>query len=200
MPGAAFPRMVRNEKLPMLRLKKTLPPPDSFFIEAAVGWVELGNPREALGELAQISPENGSDPRVLELKWQILARLEAWTESLPVARTFCESAPGSPQGWLHQAVSLYRLSRTEEAWNLLLPMAERFPRSWVIPYDLACYACQLEKVEEGREWLRKAFRLGNAKEIKPLALADPDLKLLWAEIEAMRFEARERGSKAKDPK
>ena len=98
-------------------------------------------------------------------------------------------APGRPEGWLHQAVSLYRLKRTEDAWNLLLPMAKKFPRSWVIPYDLACYACQLGKLDEGRQWLRKAFRLGDPKEIKPLALADPDLKPLWSEIEESRFES-----------
>ena len=67
-------------------------------------------------------------------------------------------------------------------------MAKKFPRSWIIPYDLACYACQLKRVEEGRGWLKKAFRLGDPKEVKLLALADPDLKVLWPEIESFRFE------------
>ena len=183
----------------MRQLKKTLPPPDSFFIEATVGWVELGNPREALQELAQVSPENMSHPQVLELKWQILARLENWEHSLPVAQAFCDVAPSLEQGWLHQAVSLYRLKRTEEAWNLLLPMAQKFPRSWVIPYDLACYACQLGKVDEARVWLKKAFAQGEAKEVKVLALADPDLRVLWGEIESTRFgKEKQSGPKATD--
>ena len=180
-------------------LKKTLQPPDSFFLEAAVGWIELGNPHEALAELAQISAVNAENPQVLELKWQIFARQENWEGSLPVAQTFCTVAPSLEQGWLHQAVSLYRLKRTEEAWNLLLPMAKKFPRSWVIPYDLACYACQLARVEEGRAWLRKAFLLGDEQEIKVLALADPDLKILWNEIEESRLgKPRQTGTKATD--
>jgi len=170
-------------------LKKTLPPPNNHFLEAAVGWLELGNPAEALVELNQIAKEFLDHPQVLEVKWQIFARTEKWDKSLPIAQAFCQVAPGLPQGWLHQAVSLYRLQRTEEAWNLLLPMAKKFPRSWIIPYDLACYACQLKRVEEGRSWLKKAFRLGDPKEVKLLALADPDLKVLWPELETFRFEA-----------
>ena len=172
-----------------MSLKKTLPPPNSHFLEAAVGWLELGNPSEALAELNQIADEFMDHPQVLEVKWQVFARTEKWDKSLPIAQAFCQVAPGLPQGWLHQAVSLYRLRRTEDAWNLLLPMAKKFPRSWIIPYDLACYACQLNRVEEGRGWLKKAFRLGDPKEVKLLALADPDLKVLWPEIEDFRFEA-----------
>lgn len=176
-------------------MKKSLPPPYCFYLEAAVGWLELGNPREALAELEAIEPPIGGSPQVLEVKWQILARMENWEGSLPIARAFCEVSPTLPQGWLHQAVSLYRLNRTEEAWNLLLPMADKFPRSWVIPYDLSCYACQLGRLEESRKWLHTAIRLGESKEVKLLALADPDLKLLWPEIEDFNLSAeRETGS------
>jgi hypothetical protein len=168
---------------------KKLPHPACHFLDAAVGWIELGSPNEALSELDQIAAELQSDPQVLEVRWQIFARTEAWDRSLPVAEQFCKVAPDFPQGWLHQAVSLYRLSRTQEAWNLLLPLAPKFPRSWIIPYDLSCYACQLGKLDEGRRWLRKAFRLGDSKEVKLLALADPDLKALWPEIQSARWES-----------
>jgi len=174
-----------------VQLKKTLPAPNSHYLDSAVGWLELGNPNEALAELSQIAPEFLDHPQVLEVKWQVFARTESWARSLPIAEAFCQIAPGLPQGWLHQAVSLYRLNRTQDAWNLLLPMAKKFPRSWIIAYDLACYACQLDRLDEGRQWLRKAFRLGDPKEIRTLALADPDLKSLWPEIQDSRFESEE---------
>ena len=164
-------------------MKKTLPPPACHFFEAALGWIELGNPREALAELNQLPAEFTMEPQVLEVKWQILARIEAWDQCLPVAEKYCAVAPALPQSWLHRAVSLYRLNRTQEAWDLLLPLAKKFPRSWIISYDLACYACQLGNIAEGRKWLKKAFKLGDPAEIKPLALADPDLKAIWSEIE-----------------
>jgi hypothetical protein len=172
-----------------IKKTKTLPPPYCHFLDAAVGWLELSNPGEALEELKHISADFLNDPQVLEIKWQIFARTDDWDKSLPVAEAFCAVAPGLPQGWLHQAVSLYRLNRTQDAWNLLLPLAKKFPRSWIIPYDLACYACQLGQVEEGRQWLRKAFRLGDPSEVKSISLADPDLKVLWTEIESSQFES-----------
>jgi len=178
-------------------LKKTLPPPSSHFLEAAVGWLELSNPREALAELSRIAPEFMDHPQVLEVKWQIFARTEKWDLSLPIAQVFCQVRPDLPQGWLHQSVSLYRLNRTQEAWDLLLPMAKKFPRSWIIPYDLSCYACQLNRPDEGRTWLKKAFRLGDPKEVRLLALADTDLKALWPEIENSRFESSEEAESAK---
>ena len=178
-----------------MSVKKTLPPPNNHFLEAAVGWLELSNPQEALAELNQIAAEFLDHPQVLEVKWQIFARTDKWDKSLPIAQAFCEVAPGLPQGWLHQAVSLYRLNRTEDAWNLLLPMAKKFPRSWIIAYDLSCYACQLNRLDEGRAWLKKAFLLGESKEVKLLALADPDLKPLWPEIESSQFQSSQASTK-----
>ena len=163
-------------------MRESVPPPDIFYVNAAIGWLELGNPIEAQSELGQIAVAHQNHPEVLEVRWQICARLNKWEPSLPIAQTICEVAPERPQGWLHQAVSLYRLNKTEDAWNLLLPMAEKFPKSWIIPYDLACYACQLERLEDGRKWLLRAFKLGDANQVKVLALADPDLTVLWPEI------------------
>src|SRR5947209_632511 len=100
-----------------MRLNKKLAPPDCHFVDAAIGWLELGSPSEALNELSRVSDRVQREPLVLETRWQILARTERWQESLPVAQMFCEATPGVPQPWLHQAVSLYRLSRTQEAWD-----------------------------------------------------------------------------------
>jgi len=172
-----------------LLVNTKLPPPHGHYFDAAIGWLELGNPAEALAELNRLPGEYSRDPRVLELRWQSLARLGRWAESLPVAEIYCQEAPGIAQSWLHCAVSLYRAGRTQEAWNLLLPMAARFPRSWIVPYDLACYACQLGRTDEGRVWLKTAFRLHQSKDVRALALADPDLQILWPEIAQPTFES-----------
>lgn len=41
---------------------------------------------------------------------------------------------------------------------------------------------QLGRLEEAREWLRKAMDQGDEREITLRALADPDLEPLWANI------------------
>ena len=68
------------------------------------------------------------------------------------------------------------------AREALLPAAEMFPEEPVIPYNLACYACQLERLEEARVWLRQAMQIGEKKAIQQMALADEDLKPLWPEV------------------
>ena len=61
-------------------------------------------------------------------------------------------------------------------------MAEKFPEDPIMRYNLACYECQLGRLEHARNWLQKAFKLGDPKKIKLMALEDPDLQPLWREI------------------
>lgn len=163
-----------------------IPKPESFYVTAALGWLELGSPVEALAELSRLDGQYQRVPAVMELRWQALARLERWVESLDVALELCHVSPDHPEPWLHHAVSLYRLGRTAESWELLLKQAGRFPDCWVIPYDLSCYACQLDKLDEGRAWFRKALGVGDGAQIKQIALKDPDLERLWPELEQIK--------------
>lgn len=49
-------------------------------------------------------------------------------------------------------------------------------------YNLACYECQLGRLEQAKSWLEKAFGVGDPKKVKLMALEDPDLEPLWREI------------------
>lgn len=62
------------------------------------------------------------------------------------------------------------------------PVVDKFPGEWVISYNLACYACQLGDLKAARQWLRKAIELAGKKEVKLMALDDPDLEPLRNEI------------------
>lgn len=161
-----------------------LEPPDKFFLSAATGWFELGLPAEAEAELGKISAENQCHPDVLEARWLLLAHSARWDAALEVARTLVKHAPKRSSGWLHQAYALRRASAggLQQARDALLPAAEKFPREATIPYNLACYACQLKDLGEARLWLQRAFKIGAREKIRALALADDDLKPLWDEI------------------
>lgn len=163
-----------------------LDPPDTHALSAALGWLELGNAMESLGELDQISPANQQHSGVLELRWSALAELQRWDAALAVAADMVKVAPERVSGWLHRAYALRRASGggLPQAWEALLPAADRFPDDLLVAFNLACYACQLERLEKARQWLRRALTLGNAPEIRQMALADPDLKPLWPEIQA----------------
>jgi len=162
-----------------------LEPPDSHYLNAATGWCELGNFAEARAELHRISAPNRDHPRVLAEEWQIYAAEKHWLPALEVARRLIEVAPDIPAGWINQSYSLHEMKMTQEARNQLAPVAEKFPAVSTIPYNLACYACQLGNPAEARQWLDKAIRICGADDIKRMALSDPDLQPMWEEIKKL---------------
>ena len=159
-----------------------LSPSDQRHLEAAQGWFELGNHLEANEELEQIAAECRADPAVLEVRWQIYARAEKWEGALDIASALVQADPDDPLGWVHRSYALHELKRTAEARDNLLRVVDKFPISATMRYNLACYECQLGRLKEAKEWLAKAFELGDATKMKLAALEDPDLQPLWEKI------------------
>jgi hypothetical protein len=157
---------------------ESLEHPNDFFVSAAEGWLALGNCGEAAAELDRIAPNLCGHPEVLEVRWQIAIKAGRWHDALAVAETLCRLAPSSPFGWIHRSYCLHELKQTQEAWESLLPTADRFPKEWLICYNLACYACQLCWLEQAKVWLTRAIMLGGAVQVNRLAAEDPDLKPL----------------------
>ena len=120
-----------------------------------------------------------SHPDVLEVRWKIYAKAGQWAGNVDIGKALTHLAPQRASSWIKYALALHEMKRTEDAWNALLPVATNFPREPTIPYNLACYAAQLGRLVEARDWLAQAFRLGNAKKLKLQALEDPDLAPLW---------------------
>jgi len=58
----------------------------------------------------------------------------------------------------------------------------RLPADVDMRYDMACFCRRMNRVEDARQWLEKAFAVGDSKELKLKALDDPDLEPLWREI------------------
>lgn len=154
------------------------------LLQAAQGWMGLGDLAEALAELQSISPENQRHPAVLELRWIIHIQQENWDAALQAATDLLAEAPESANSWLHRSYALRRATGggVAKARAALEPALERFPEEPVISYNLSCYACQMHELEVARQWLHRAFKVGRKKEIKTMALADPDLEPLWEEI------------------
>jgi tetratricopeptide (TPR) repeat protein len=164
-----------------------LEPPETHYLLAAVGWLELGNLSEAKAELARLGPSRQNHPDVLETRWLICAEEKRWAEGLQIARGLLHAEPGRASGWLHQAYALRRVADggIQKAWDALLPAYEKFPKESTIAYNLSCYACQLGQLDEARIWLKRALAISGKEHIKRMALGDADLKPLWAEISQM---------------
>ena len=158
--------------------------PDCHHLLAAEGWLELGSPTEAAAELSLIASEHQHHPDVLELRWALHARAREWDAALEAARELVLAAPDRASSWLHRAYALRRATDggLKQAQEALKPAAEKFPREPIILFNLACYACQLGQLEEARGWMKRAMKVGGNESIKLMALADEDLKPLWAEL------------------
>ena len=161
---------------------KPLDPSDAFRLQAAQGWLELGNHVEAAKELEGLDPDLGSYPPVLKLRWGIYAAEKKWDAALAAAAALIQLEPDDPLGWVHRSYALHELKRTAEARDNLLRVVDKFPISATMRYNLACYECQLGRMEQAKMWLAKAFALGDPKAIKAEALEDRDLEPLWPEM------------------
>lgn len=157
---------------------------DQRYFDAAQGWLALGDYISANDELENITPLFRAHPEVLAVRYQVYAKAEKWDGAFEIARTLVEQLPDDSFGWIHQAHALRRMDGggVKAAWDALLPAADKFPTEPTIPFNLACYSCQLGNLSEARDWLRKAIDLGGGKEIKERALDEPDLEPLWGKI------------------
>ncbi len=144
-------------------------------MRGAVGWLELANPQEALAELAGAPKSVQGHPDALEVCWQALSELKDWPQALKAARQLITTAPERATGYINQSFALHEMRQTREALVCLLPHSGRFPEVGVIPYNLACYACQLNDLETARHWLVRASKILGQGDTKIMVLKDPDL-------------------------
>lgn len=155
---------------------------DMRLLLAAQGWLELGDWKSAHDELENIQPKMRAYPDVLKMRVDVYSAAKKWDYVIEMAGTLARLLPDHAFGHVRLAYALHVLKRTQEAQDALLPVADKFPAEWVIPYNLACYAAQLGDLIAARDWLAQSFRLADdPKRAKLAALEDPDLAPLWAD-------------------
>jgi tetratricopeptide (TPR) repeat protein len=163
---------------------KPLEPPDTFHLSAALGWLELGNWREANEELEKIAPGLRAHPDVLEVGFGVYSKAGKWDMAAEIACALILIRPKEPQLWSSHAYATRRMPSggIPQAKEILVKARAMFPKEPLIAYNLACYECQLGELKAAWKWLEIAFDLGDPKRMKLMALQDPDLEPLWAEI------------------
>jgi predicted Zn-dependent protease len=155
---------------------------ERFYLDAAEGWLMLGNPTEAHEELERITGDNAYHPAVLSMRWQVYAAARWWEAAFVVSKALCELAPHSSDTWICQANTLRNYKGVIDAWSLLLSVVNKFPNDAIIRYNLACYASQMGLLEEACAWLVQSFEREESVQLKLAAVYDPDLQPLWEKI------------------
>ena len=161
----------------------TIDPPDLHYLRAAQGWLELGNLYEANAELENIAPEMRLHPDVLEIQWHICARENQWPVCAEIGSTLVRVAPERSDSWIHHSFALHCLARSQEALDLLLPVAHRFFYVWQVPYNLSCYCTALGRFDDAQRWFKIALSI-DEKSAQKACINDPDLEPLWYSISA----------------
>ncbi len=107
---------------------------------------------------------------------------QKWDYVADIANALCSILPESSFGPLHLAHALRKLDRTTSARDALLPVADKFPDEWRIPFQLACYCCQLGDRKQAWQWLERAIDVAEKFDIRIQALDEPDLEAIWVHV------------------
>ena len=150
--------------------------PDKDHFTAAVGYVELGLFLDANEQLENIGPFNRVAPEVLALRVEIYRGLEKWDLMQEIAQRLHEVSPQDVQWVVSYAYATRRAEGLNAARNILIDALPKFPREGIIYYNLACYDCQLNRIESAKQYLKQAFRIDPNWRLE--ALGDEDLKPL----------------------
>lgn len=97
-----------------------------------------------------------------------------------VAEVLTGMLPDQPAYWVNLASATRRKTGggIPEAKRIMLVAAVKFPKEYLVPFNLTCYFSQMWESEAAAEWLKKAMVI-DEKTVHKLAVDDPDLKPLW---------------------
>jgi predicted Zn-dependent protease len=146
-------------------------------LHAADGYLYLGLPEEALGELVLVPVPEHLDPSVLLAKVRVLLHLKRWNEAEELTQVGLTNHPQEEEFTVQRAFALHQQNKGEEAVNVLLAAPEWIRRTGILHYNLACYEARLGDLSTARQCIKAAIQLNAA--MRKNAKVDPDLQGLW---------------------
>jgi len=158
----------------------TLEQPARRILDAAAGYCELGMFHEAASELATIGVSHRAAPESLALSIEIYCGLEEWELMRASAKRLGEVQPDNVQWIIAYAFACRRISSVATAKKILLQAIPQFPREPAIFFFLACYDCQLGRMESAKDYLDRAVQIDPT--CISVALKNEDLQLLMGHL------------------
>src|SRR5438093_12075226 len=129
--------------------------PDKERFDVAVGYAQLGMFLEANEQLENIDPFNRVAPEVLALRIDIYCGLHKWHLMREIAGRLCKFDPRNLQWVISYAYATRRSESIDAAKDILITSLLKFPREGIIYYNLACYDCQLNRIESAKQYLER---------------------------------------------
>jgi Flp pilus assembly protein TadD len=154
-----------------------LPDDVLWHLQRCDGFLDLKMTDKAREEFAKIGTAHREANPVIEADLRLAMAENRWSEAAQFARTLSARRPNDPLFCIQLAYSVRRAESIEAARDILVAARKRFPKVAVIPFNLACYECQLGHPDEAMTHLEKAFKLDAS--FREQALEDEDLKPVW---------------------
>jgi predicted Zn-dependent protease len=156
---------------------RALPSAAQWALQRADGFLDLKMWAQASRELAKVPGLHRDCTPYQELALRLAMEERQWLAAADAARLLQQRLPEEPAFWVQLAYTTRRAQDLPAAESILREALERFPHVAIIPYNLACYACQAGNLERAVGYLDQAFLLDDT--FRELARADEDLKPLW---------------------
>lgn len=151
-----------------------------WTLEKADGYMDLKMWDQALAELNKVPPEDEDSIAYRHIRLRLAIETEDWTTSTKLVIELQQALPEEPAFWVQRAYVARRAESIQVARTILCDALSRFPQTPVIPFNLACYECQLGELQLAHEYLQAAFALDPS--YRDLALCDEDLEPLWGDL------------------
>ena len=155
-------------------------------LDAAIGFLGLGMPKDAWNELEAIEANDRGRIEVLKVRLEVCRSLGKWELMAEIAQRLVEMEPDEAGRPIDLAFAVRRSKDPETAAAILEEAKSHFPQEGTIPYNLACYRAVTGKVAEAKTLLAEAFSLDASLRIT--ALDDPDLQGVWDDFATPRLQ------------
>ena len=142
--------------------------------ERASGYFSLEMFEEAERELRALPKEEPWDKNARMLLLAIRQEQKNWAFAQAIARGLRLEFPDEADWWVSDAYATRRCDSIESAREILLKGLTVHEDSSILRYNLACYACVLDNLDECMEFLKEAVM--EDEKYKRMALEDDDLK------------------------
>ena len=106
---------------------------DLVHLDAAESWLERGDYVNCFHELERIDFNNRENQRVMALRWKLYNKAGQHVPAANLALGIQRRFPDEPAGYVWRSISLSKLGCTQEAYDSLVPVADKFDGLGVVP-------------------------------------------------------------------
>ena len=156
--------------------------PDSAIqdLRRCDGYIDLKMLDKAREELGRIEYRYRQTYTYMAVQMHLAMEEKNWPDVFRLADALCKKFTKNADLHVTLAYAARRTQGLEVARGILQRARRLFPKVAVIPFNLACYECQLGHPDSAMELLDSAFRLDAS--FREKASEDDDLKPIWDKL------------------